>query len=99
MFKIELLQLNQEQVYNEVKRVKESGLLHQLVQVGLLSSKTLLYMEICEEMEMRKRRFKYSSNKIIINQIADKFKCSDSTIYRAIAIMKLPLNNSQHCDK
>lgn len=56
-------------------------------------------MEICEEMEMRKKRFKYSSNKIIINQIADKFKCSDSTIYRAIAIMKLPINNSQHCDK
>jgi Fe2+ or Zn2+ uptake regulation protein len=94
-----LLQLNQEQVYNEVKRLKESGLLHQLVQVGLLSSKTLLYMEICEEMEIRKRRFKYSSNKIIINQIADKFKCSDSTIYRAIAIMKLPISNSQYCDK
>lgn len=56
-------------------------------------------MEICEEMEIRKRRFKYSSNKIIINQIADKFKCSDSTIYRAIAIMKLPISNSQHCDK
>lgn len=56
-------------------------------------------MEICEEMEIRKKRFKYSSNKIIINQIADKFKCSDSTIYRAIAIMKLEINNSQSCDK
>ena len=99
MFKIELLLLNQEQVYNEIKRLKESGLLHQLVQVGLLSSKTLLYMEICEELEYRKKRYRYSSNKIIINQIADKFRCSESTIYRAIAVMKLPINNSQNCEK
>lgn len=81
-----------EQVYNEVKRLKENGSLPKLISAGLVSPKASTYLDITEMVNAKSERHKRTSSKIIISQVATEFRCSETTIYRALKTMRNPLH-------
>jgi Fe2+ or Zn2+ uptake regulation protein len=87
-----LQQSKVEQVYNEVKRLKENGSLPKLISAGLVSPKASTYLEITERVNAKVERHKRTSSKIIISQVATEFRCSETTIYRALKVMRNPLH-------
>jgi Fe2+ or Zn2+ uptake regulation protein len=89
-----LPQSKAEQVYNEIKRLKENGSLPKLISIGLISPKASTYYEITERVNEKAERQKRTSNKIIISQVATEFRCSETTIYRALKTMRNPLHTS-----
>jgi Fe2+ or Zn2+ uptake regulation protein len=84
--------LKAEQVYNEIKRLKENGSLPKLISVGLISPKASTYFDITERVNNQAERHRRTSNKIIISQVATEFRCSETTIYRALKTMRKPLH-------
>ncbi len=94
MSKIVLPQSKAEQVFNEIKRLKDNGSLPKLISIGLISPKASTYYEITEMVNSKKERLKRTSSKIIINQVATEFRCSETTIYRALNVMRKPLHVS-----
>ena len=89
-----LQQSKAEQVYNEVKRLKENGSLPKLISAGLVSPKASTYLEITDRVNAQTERHKRTSSKIIISQVATEFRCSETTIYRALKTMRNPLHTS-----
>lgn len=81
-----------EQVYNEVKRLKENGSLPKLISAGLVSPKASTYLDITDMVNAKVERQKRTSSKIIISQVATEFRCSETTIYRALKTMRNPLH-------
>ena len=86
--------LKAEQVYNEIQRLKENGSLPKLISLGLISPKASTYYDITERVTAKTERHKRTSSKIIISQVATEFRCSETTIYRALKVMRNPLHSS-----
>jgi len=93
MSKTESQQLKAEAVYNEVKRLQQSGAISTLVQAGLMSPKTISYLEIAESVQDKKAKYKRTSNKVIVSRVAVQFNVSSATVYRAIGVMRRPLQS------
>lgn len=85
--------MKQEQVYNIVLFLKENGMLSDLIRAGLVTSKIAVYAEIYCEVEAMKRRYKRKTQSMIIIELADKMRLHPTTIYRALSVMKQPLQN------
>lgn len=77
---------------DEVKRLYDSGALSRLVSAGLLSPKTVTYLHIAERVNEQRARLIRTSRAIIIYNVADEFKVSTATVYRAISVMSTPLH-------
>lgn len=80
--------LNQEPLCNIIQRLQDDGTLHVLFRAGFITHKTLLYFNIAKRVNEKKIRRKYTINKIIYEEIADEFRVSVPTIYRAVKIMQ-----------
>ena len=89
-----LKQLKQEEIYDEIRRLKESGSLPRLVSAGLLSPKASTYFDISERVSAKTIRLTRTSHKMIVSQVACEFRVSTSTIYRALNVMRKPLHTS-----
>lgn len=81
-----------EQVYDEIKLLKDRGTLPKLISAGLISPKASTYLDITERVEYKAQRSKRVLNKIIIMQVATEFRCSETTVYRALSTMRRPLH-------
>lgn len=84
--------MSQGAVYNEIKKLDESGALPRLVTAGLLSPKAKTYMKITETVATQQTRMRNTPNKVIICNVANEFRVSTATVYRAISIMRKPLH-------
>lgn len=93
MYKAESQQSKAEAVYNEVKRLQQSGSISTLVKAGLMSPKTITYLEIAECVQDKKAKYKRTSNKVIVSRVATQFRVSPATVYRAICVMRRPLQS------
>lgn len=83
-------------VYSEIKKLDETGALPKLVTVGLISPKASTYMRITETVIIQQQRLRNTPNKVIISNVANKFKVSTATVYRAINIMRKPLHRTEN---
>lgn len=95
-YKREYLSLNHEAVYSEIKRLYDNGSLPKLVTAGLLSPKAVTYMHIVERVSQQQTRLVRTTNKVIISNVADEFKVSTATVYRAINVMRTPLRKCEN---
>lgn len=87
---------NRGAIFNEIKRLHNDGTLPRLVSVGLLSPKALTYMNIAERVDTQQQRMRRTTSANIIHNVANEFKVSTATVYRAVKVMKTPLLK---CDK
>jgi len=98
-YKRGLVSLKTEAVYNEIKKLDEAGVLPRLVTVGLISPKASTYMKITETVVKQQTRLRNTPNKVIISNVANEFRVSTATVYRAISIMQKPLQRRENNKK
>lgn len=70
-----------------IMELEKNGVLKKLTSAGFISTKLFLYYEIYLEVDKRKKTTKLSQSKIVAD-VADVFRVSEQTIYRAIYLLK-----------
>lgn len=70
-------------------QLKNSGVLKNMVQTGLISAKVLTYLEICLWIDARQKATGKSINSLVVDaEVA--FKVSRRTIWRSLQLLKDP---------
>ena len=78
-------------IFDAIKKLKNEAPISRLVAVGLVTPKAMTYFEIAEKFNEIDKRLTRTSKCMKVSQVAETFKCSTVTVYRAIHVMKQPL--------
>jgi hypothetical protein len=78
-------------IFDAVKKMKEESPMCRLVAVGLISPKAEMYYNITERFTEIDKRLTRTSKCMKVNTVASEFRCAPVTVYRALNIMRQPL--------
>jgi hypothetical protein len=79
--------LKAEPLYKTIERITQDGTLAQLVKAGLLAPKSVLYYQIFLRVQYLNLRLTRTPRKNILLMVAEEYKVSVATIYRAEKLM------------
>lgn len=79
------------QTYELIIKIREDGTLLQLVRSGIISSKVTVYADIYGRVEALRVRRKRASKKQLILQVAEEYGIHPTTVYRAVKLMRHPV--------
>lgn len=78
-------------IFDAIKKLKEEAPMCRLVAVGIISPKAQSYYDITERFNELDKRLTRTSKCIKVNTVAEQFHCAPVTVYRALNIMRQPL--------
>lgn len=76
--------------------LRKEGADKALVRAGLLSSKALLYYDINERLSEKESKKKRTKALVIVQEVADEFKVSQISVYRAKSVMRANYQSSDN---
>lgn len=79
--------------------MRADGTLTALVRSGLMAPKVVAYADMYQRVEDKRRRLKRTPHKLIIVQVAEEFRVSTATVYRAINLMRRPLHTPANAQR
>lgn len=83
--------MEQKTIFDAIKKLKQESPMCRLVAVGLISPKAEVYYNIAERFNEIDKRLTRTSKCMKVNQVAEQFKCSPVSVYRALSVMRQPL--------
>lgn len=72
-----------------IMQMKQNGHASRLIVQGLLSTKSIMYADIASMYAEKKSKTKRRSTTYIVNTIAEHFKVSERTVYKALHVMEV----------
>ena len=80
------------QIFDHLSAMRNDGTLTAFVRSGLIGPKAVAYLDMYIRVKEKQRRLKRTPRKVIIIQVAEEYRVSTATVYRAINLMELPLH-------